>query len=46
MKFLPHLDDIRRLAQTGDYNVLPVSCELLSDFTNFIVWLFDRGRGH
>lgn len=33
MKFLPHLSEVKRIAATGKFNVLPVSCELLSDFT-------------
>ncbi len=33
MKILPTLDDVKKLAATGLYDVLPVSCELLSDFT-------------
>lgn len=33
MKFLPSFEDIERIAATGVYNTLPVSCEMLSDFT-------------
>lgn len=33
MKILPNLSDVREIAATGQYNVLPVSCEILSDFT-------------
>ncbi len=33
MNFLPTLDEVRKIAATGKYNVLPVSCEILSDFT-------------
>ncbi len=33
MHFLPSLEDAKKIAATGQYNVLPVSCELLSDFT-------------
>ena len=32
MKISPDLSDIRRIAATGKYHVLPVSCEILSDF--------------
>ena len=32
MKFLPTLDKIREIAAAGQYKVLPVSCEILSDF--------------
>lgn len=32
MNFLPDLNEVRRIAATGQYDVLPVSCELLSDF--------------
>ncbi len=32
MKIMPDLNEIKRIAATGDYNVLPVSCEILSDF--------------
>lgn len=31
MKISPNLDDVRRIAATGKYNVLPISCEILSD---------------
>lgn len=31
MKVLPSLEEVRRIAQTGEYQVLPVSCEILSD---------------
>ncbi len=33
MKIFPSLQEARELAATGKYNVLPVSCEILSDFT-------------
>ena len=33
MKILPNLNDVKRIAATGKYNVLPVSCEIFSDFT-------------
>ncbi len=32
MQFEPSLDEVRRLAATGDYDVAPVSAEILSDF--------------
>ena len=31
MKFLPELNEVKQIADTGKYNVLPVSCEILSD---------------
>ena len=31
MKILPVLEDIKKIAQTGEYKVLPVSSEILSD---------------
>lgn len=31
MKFSPGLDEVRKIADTGKYKVLPVSCEILSD---------------
>ena len=31
MKFLPSLDEVRKIANSGEYKVLPVSCEILSD---------------
>lgn len=31
MKFSPNLSDIKRIAASGEYKVLPVSCEILSD---------------
>lgn len=33
MKIIPTLSEVKKIAATGKYNVLPVSCELLSDFT-------------
>ncbi len=33
MKIVPTLDGVRAIAATGKYNVLPVSCEIFSDFT-------------
>lgn len=33
MEILPSLSDIRKIASAGKCNVLPLSCELLSDFT-------------
>lgn len=33
MEILPHISEVREIAAAGGYNVLPVSCEMLSDFT-------------
>ena len=33
MNILPKLDEVKKLATQGNYNVVPISCELLSDFT-------------
>jgi anthranilate synthase component 1 len=33
MKIVPSLEEIKQIAATGRYNVLPLSCEILSDFT-------------
>lgn len=33
MKILPTLDEVRKIASDAKYRVLPVSCEILSDFT-------------
>lgn len=33
MKLSPTLTEVRAIAATGQYDILPVSCELLSDFT-------------
>lgn len=33
MKISPNLSDVKEIAATGKYNVLPVSLEILSDFT-------------
>ncbi len=33
MKFMPSLDEVKKIADEKNYNVLPVSCEMLSDFT-------------
>lgn len=32
MKILPDLCEVKKIAAAGTYNVLPVSCEILSDF--------------
>ena len=31
MTITPNLEEVKAIAATGEYNVLPVSCELLSD---------------
>lgn len=31
MKFLPSMEEVKRIADTGAYKVIPVSCEMLSD---------------
>lgn len=33
MKISPDFSEVGKVAASGDYTVLPVSCELLSDFT-------------
>lgn len=33
MKIVPKLNKVREIADVGKYDVLPVSCEILSDFT-------------
>ena len=33
MKITPTLEEVREIAASGDYDVIPLSCELLSDFT-------------
>lgn len=33
MNFSPTLREVKKIADTGKYNVLPISCEILSDFT-------------
>ena len=33
MKILPSLEEVKEIAQSGKYNVLPLSTEILSDFT-------------
>lgn len=33
MKVVPSVEEVRELARTGKYDVVPVSCEILSDFT-------------
>ncbi len=33
MNLLPELEEVKRIAESGRYSVLPVSCEILSDFT-------------
>ncbi len=32
MEILPKLSEVKKIAESGKYNVLPVSCEILSDF--------------
>lgn len=32
MKFLPDYETVKNVAASGKYNILPVSCEILSDF--------------
>lgn len=32
MNILPKLSEVKRLAEEGRYNVVPISCEILSDF--------------
>ncbi len=33
MNILPGIEEIKKFAETGKYKVVPVSCEILSDFT-------------
>ena len=33
MKVVPSIDEVRKLAESGKYDVVPLSCEILSDFT-------------
>lgn len=33
MNILPHLSEVKKIAASGKYNIVPVSCEILSDFT-------------
>ena len=33
MQVRPSLQEVREIAASGKYNVIPLSCELLSDFT-------------
>ena len=33
MKVVPSIEEVRKLAATGKYDVVPISCEILSDFT-------------
>ena len=32
MNFLPALAEVQQIASSGKYDVLPVSCEIFSDF--------------
>lgn len=32
MKYMPSFEDVKKIAESNLYNVLPVSCEILSDF--------------
>lgn len=31
MKFLPSMEEVKRIADTGEYKVVPISCEMFSD---------------
>ena len=33
MKVVPSIEEVRAFAAAGKYDVVPVSCEILSDFT-------------
>lgn len=33
MKILPEFSEVKKIAESGQYNVVPISCEILSDFT-------------
>ena len=33
MKVVPSIEEVREFAKSGKYDVVPVSCEILSDFT-------------
>ena len=33
MKIVPSLEEVKEIAKSGKYNVLPLSTEILSDFT-------------
>lgn len=33
MKILPEFREVKKIAESGQYNVVPISCEILSDFT-------------
>ena len=33
MKISPNFSEVKKISATGKYNILPVSCEILSDFT-------------
>ncbi len=41
MKIQPTLEEVKEIAASGHYNVLPVSLELLSDFTTPIARSFE-----
>lgn len=33
MKILPEFSEVKKITESGQYNVVPISCEILSDFT-------------
>ena len=33
MKISPNFSEVKKIAAIGKYNILPISCEILSDFT-------------
>lgn len=33
MKISPNFSEVKNIAAAGKYNILPISCEILSDFT-------------
>ncbi len=32
MKYMPSFEEVKKIAETNLYKVLPISCEILSDF--------------
>ena len=48
MKISPSLSEVKTIAASGQYRVLPVSCEILSDFTTPIevMWILKNVSTH
>ena len=44
MKIMPEFNEIVKTAQSGKYSIMPISCEILSDFTTPIETVRVKGK--